>query len=104
MLKKIISAPKKIFLRIQEKISFYFKKDLIIKANQYGRLGNNIQQFLLLVAHFKVFGVNFLDNEFLKSYEKSINFKTLPGFIDINNKSNGKIISEDFMENNMYLY
>tara|TARA_B100000886_G_scaffold296782_1_gene224169 strand:- start:377 stop:1339 length:963 start_codon:yes stop_codon:yes gene_type:complete len=106
MSKKIKLTFQKIYQRILEKSYVYLKKDLIIKAYQYGRLGNNIQQFLLLVAHFKVFGANFtLDNKFIKSYEQDINFKALPGFIEINNKSNRKIISNKILiKNNMYLY
>ncbi len=106
MIKKIKGILKKILYRIKVKCFIYIKKELIIKATQYGRLGNNIQQLLLLVAHFKVFGYNFiLEDEFLEAYKKDIIFKALPGFIDINNKSNQKLIlNKILIKNNMYLF
>lgn len=103
MVKKIFI---KIFKRYKEKIFLYlFRKQVLIKTIKYGRLGNNIQQLLLLVAHYKVFGCNyFFEDEFINEYLFLIKFDYLPGFIEINNPSKSFISPRKIIKNNMYLF
>ena len=39
--------------------NLFFGSNLVIRTNQYGRIGNNIQQIFLLVAHYKIYGTKF---------------------------------------------
>lgn len=74
---------KKIYERYSDKIYLFLGKKAIISSFQYGRLGNNIQQLMILIAHYKVFKCKFFFRDNFESiYKLNINFEKLPGYIN----------------------
>ena len=59
MLLKLKNLFSNLLLRYRNKILLFFGSNLVIRTNQYGRIGNNIQQIFLLVAHYKIYGTKF---------------------------------------------
>jgi len=106
MRNKINRIIKKLITRIYHKLILLLGFKVIIRTSQYGRLGNNIQQILLLYAHYKMYGFKFFFSDNYESFYKiDVNFHKLPGYIDINKKSEESLISKEIIfDNNMYLY
>lgn len=97
---------KKILRRIFHKIILFLGFKIIIRTSQYGRLGNNIQQILLLYAHYKIYGIQFFFSDNYESFYKiNFNFNELPGYININKNNTKKLLSNKIIiDSNMYLY
>lgn len=106
MLLKLKNLFSNLLLRYRNKTLLFFGSNVVIRTKQYGRIGNNIQQIFLLVAHYKIYGTKFFFPDNYESFYKiNINFNLLPGYINHNIDSEKKqLIGRKIIDNNMYTY